>query len=691
VSENSVARSHTAGRWTAAWLEALTGEGGAVLPAGVDLPALAKRLAKPTASGLEDPGRAAAAGQTIAGLLAGARLSSPEVLRRVVLLLGTRGPELAPDAPATAIAVLQSEVVDRLASAARDTLLDQQEAIHQASLTSLLDAERALFASEARFRAVFAEAAIGIGIAALDGQFLHVNHAMEDMLGYSVDEFRTRRLGDFVHPDDAADVADGFAELLAGALDAFRSEKRYRHRKGHPIWTRLTLSLIRANDGTPSFQLVMMEDVTAHHQLTEDLRHAATHDSLTGLPNRDQFLTRLDAALAAPSSERVVGVCFVDIDGFKMVNDTWGQLVGDQVLVEVAERFAPVAAAAGAVLARLAGDEFVALTTGDSPDHDPAKLGEALLAALDPPMAVAPGELVTVRASAGVVSLPSAHASAQDLLRAADLALHSAKEEGRGRVVTHDADRTQRQITRFGVAMSLPGLVERQELAIAYQPMVRLTDGRLHGMEALLRWPHPRLGPLPPELFVGVAEESSAIIAIGRWVLDQACRDLVVQGWPLVSVNVSVRQLYSAGFVDDVARILDETGVAPDRLRLEVTETVILHGEHPGPLDALAAIADLGVGIVMDDFGTGYSNLAALRQLPLTELKLAGSFVDVLGRRPLDPMDTHFLTTIVDLAHAMGLIVTAEGIETTEQDQQIRTIGCDVAQGWLYGQPRLLD
>jgi diguanylate cyclase (GGDEF)-like protein/PAS domain S-box-containing protein len=690
VSEQAVARANAVGRWTTAWLDALT-SGTAVVPlGGADLPALAKRLAKATASGLGDPERAPAAAETIAGLLAGARLTSPDVLRRAVLLLGSRGPELAPDAGA-ALPVLLSSVADRHAAAARDILLDQQEAIHQASLTSLLDAERALFASEARFRAVFAEAAIGIGIGDLQGQILDVNHALEDMLGYSVDQFRTRRVDEFVHPDDVAEVWQGYSDLVAGRIDAFRAEKRYLHRKGHTVWTQLTLSLIRANDGTPAYQLAMMEDVTGRHHLSEELHRSTLHDTLTGLPNRDQFLRQLDLALAEPAPDQCVGVCFVDIDGFKMINDSWGHLVGDQVLVGVAERFTPVAAAAGASLARLAGDEFVALTTGQSARSDPAKLGEALLATLDQPLTIAPGEELTVSASAGVVNLPSDRATATGLLRAADLALHTAKAEARGRLVTHDEARTERQVTRSGVATSLPGVVERDELALAYQPMVRLSDGRLHGVEALLRWPHPRLGQLPPELFVGVAEESSAIIAIGRWVLARACGDLAARGWPLVSVNVSVRQLASRGFVDDVARILDETGVSADRLRLEVTESVIAHGGHPGPLDALASLVDLGVGIVLDDFGAAQANLTALRRLPLVEVKLAGSFVGVLSHRPPDPLDAHVVVTVVDLAHAMGLGVTAEGIETPDLDREIRVVGCDVAQGWLYGTPRRLE
>jgi EAL domain-containing protein (putative c-di-GMP-specific phosphodiesterase class I) len=213
--------------------------------------------------------------------------------------------------------------------------------------------------------------------------------------------------------------------------------------------------------------------------------------------------------------------------------------------------------------------------------------------------------------------------------------------------------------------------------------LIRLDDGRTHSVEALLRWNHPRLGVLTPDMFVGIAEETSAIVALGRWVLEQACRDLAHSPWPSVNINVSVRQLYSPTFVAEVLRCLDVNELAPDRLRIEVTESVIMNVDDPGPLAALRTLDRLGVRIVMDDFGTGYSNLAALRRLPLHELKLAGAFM----AGPVDEVDLKILTTLVDLAHTLGLTVTAEGVETPAQDTQVRVIGCDIGQGWWYARP----
>jgi len=433
---------------------------------------------------------------------------------------------------------------------------------------------------------------------------------------------------------------------------------------------------------------------TREEALEAQLRHAATHDALTGLPNRSLFLQRLDAALAGRGSGDRVAVMFLDLDGFKFVNDSRGHLAGDQVLVAASSRLAEVTRAHGAMLARLAGDEFVVLATGGA-GLQPLALADLLLAALERPIDVVGQRPVTVRASIGLAELPSARSSARELLRAADLALHAAKEDARGRVMTHDPSRTARQLSRFTAAMNLPGAVERGELGLTYQALTRLETGAPHGVEALLRWHHPRLGELAPRLFIGVAEETALIVPIGRWVLrraladlaraDLARADLTRADCPAVNINVSVRQLEVPTFVDEVRRGLADAGLAASRLRLEITESVIMKLDDPAPVAALRTLADDGVRIVMDDFGTGYSNLAALRRLPLHELKLAGTFLDGLrAGGPPDPVDTAVLRTVVDLAHTLGLTVTAEEVQTAEQDELVRSLGCDVGQGWFY-------
>jgi diguanylate cyclase (GGDEF)-like protein/PAS domain S-box-containing protein len=684
---------------TAAWLADLTPSSTVtrkVAHAPSSAPrALAAQLARITIDGLTVASRARAAGEEMGRLLVSARLPGSSTIGLAVRLLGTFRGTVASDMAEVAdrVGVMQAAAADSYLAAMQEALLDQQEAIHRAATTARDEAELQLRASDARFRALVDEAAVGIGIGDIRGQILEVNRALQDMLGYTLEEFRRHRVDHFVHPEDAESIWQGYAALIAGDLDVFRTEKRYRHRDGHDIWTNLTLSLVRGVDGRPAFQVAMLEDVSVRHALQEQLLTAATRDGLTGLANRTLFLEQLGAALERPVPGRVA-VCFLDLDDFKMINDTWGHMIGDQVLVDVAGRLRAAAAGVGASLARLSGDEFVALHPDLSASVSLEALGGGMLAALEAPINLPDStESVKVRASAGVVSRTGAGpAGATELLRAADLALHAAKEEGRGRFVVHDPVRTAEQISRFGIAMSLPGVVERDELSVAYQPLVRLDDGTVHGVEALVRWRHPRMGELGPDQFIGVAERSSVISSIGRWVLDQTCQDLEAHPWwPAVSINVSVRELYHPGFAADVARRLAASGLQPHRLRIEVTESIVVHADRPGPLAALTALAELGVGIAMDDFGTGYSNLHSLRRLPLQELKLAETFVRGLDAPAPDPLDLKFLDTIVDLSHSMGLLVTAEGVETATQHRRVRDAGCDVGQGWYYAEPRSAD
>jgi diguanylate cyclase (GGDEF)-like protein/PAS domain S-box-containing protein len=680
--------------WIAAWEKALFESGGPLAATGPDLGSLAVRLVELVQAGLVSAPAAEQAGETIGRLLVEARLTAPAAVSQVVLLLSgllsdsTVGPEPIGPAWIERIARLQGGVAAGHALAVRALLLDQQEAIHQAAITARDGAERALRDSEARFRTLFGQAPVGIGIGDVHGRIFEVNDALQRMFGYSLEEFRTRRVEDFMNSDDSVGIWADYAALVAGELDEFRTEKRYVHKDGRVIWTNLSVSLVRNDDGIPVFQVAVMEDITDRHRLQEQLLYEATHDALTGLPNRALFLQRLDQAIAGQDPKGRVAVLFLDLDGFKFVNDSRGHLVGDQVLMSVAGRLTATANLHQALLARLAGDEFVVLLFRPDGELDSVPIAEALLAALNEPIPVQNQQPVHVRASIGVVEVPTVGARAGELLRTADLALHAAKEDGKGQVVVHDPSRTAQQLSHFTVAMNLPGVVERGELALVYQPLIRLSDGGMHSVEALLRWNHPELGQLAPDLFVRIAEESSAIVPIGRWVLERACADLILSSWPSVNINTSVRQLYLPSFVDEVRRCLDEGGLEADRLRIEVTESVIMHADDPGPMTALRKLADLGVRIVMDDFGTGYSNLAALRRLPLHELKLAGTFLKGLGAdRSADAVDIKILATLVDLAHSLGLIVTAEGVETRAQDDLVRAIGCDVAQGWLYAMP----
>jgi diguanylate cyclase (GGDEF)-like protein/PAS domain S-box-containing protein len=656
-----------------AWRDALARAGGPLREEDV---ASAAELLAGACLVADDPTRQEEAAELVARLLLELRVQAPAACR----------------AAADALTVvpgrnrLLGAVLARYVTMNQHLLLEHQDALHHAVNGARDRAERALRASEIRFRALFSEAAVGIALGDLKGNLVDANPALQTMLGLDVEGLRASGGTWLIHPDDPPGLRRDHEALVAGDLDSFRCEKRFTHRDGRPLWAKLTVFLIRTEDGVPSFEVALVEDVTASRELQARIVHQATHDALTGLPNRSAFLQHLEQAVSQSAPGSRVALCFLDLDGFKFLNDARGHLVGDRVLQVVAHRLAGAVRTTGSVLARLAGDEFAVLITGPPGVVHPIGLARELQAALTSPIDVEGQLPVDVRASVGVVEVPAGEAMATDLLRAAELALHAAKEDGRGTIVAHDPSRTARQLTRFEIAMSLPGLVERDELTLSYQPLVRLDGGELHGVEALLRWRHPRLGDLSPELFVSIAEESSAIIPIGRWVLESACADLAeTPQWPSMNINVSIRQLYNPTFVRDVRGALTSSGLVPEQLRIEVTERVLLGTDDQLPLATLRQLADLGSKIVLDDFGTGYSNLAALRRFPLHEVKLAGAFVEPGPTGEHDPVDVRILATLVELAHTLDLTVTAEGVETPRQAELVASVGCDVGQGWFYG------
>ncbi|WP_406046173.1 bifunctional diguanylate cyclase/phosphodiesterase [Micromonospora sp. NBC_00898] len=425
-------------------------------------------------------------------------------------------------------------------------------------------------------------------------------------------------------------------------------------------------------------------------------RYQATHDPLTDLPNRILFTERLSAAIDEPGrgADRV-GVCFLDLDRFKVVNDSLGHQVGDSLLVSVAQRLRR--ALGEHLVARLGGDEFVILVERTACTDDAVKVAEAALAAVREP-ALVDGHELTVSASIGIVERQVAGTSPGELMRAADSTLHWAKAAGGARWALFDADRNRRELARYALSAAIPTALDRGEFFLDYQPLASLRDGRVLGMEALVRWRHPELGVLRPDSFIGLAEETGLIVRLGGWVLAEACRE--AERWsaghddpPFVSVNLAVRQVHRPGLVGEVRGVLRQTGLPPERLQLEITESTMMSTAEE-PVRALRVLADLGVRIAIDDFGTGYCNLAYLRDLPVTELKVAGEFVAGLRAPAAGPgsrTDERILASLVSLAHALDLTVTAEGVETADQADRLRAIGCDAGQGWHFGRPAPAD
>ncbi|MFF5857679.1 putative bifunctional diguanylate cyclase/phosphodiesterase [Streptomyces sp. NPDC012751] len=639
------------------------------------------------------------AAKAVGAALVGAHCTDPEALTRtldcvdayLVLYCGGDGPQ---DELRMRSSRLQHAMAAGYAQALRTRTLAEQESIAQAALRAQGVVAQALHASEARFRAVFEGAAIGIGIADLDGNILQVNEALLRMFGLTATTLRGRRVQDWVHPEDAPQTWRLYDELVRGEREHYHLEKAFNRPDGTALWTNLTVSLLRDADGRPQYQLALMEDTTERRLLNLRLRYEATHDALTGLPNRTLFFERLEKALNAGEGQRF-GLCYLDLDGFKTINDSLGHAAGDRLLVEVADRLQSCATAPGEMVARLGGDEFVALTTGPGTEREVDELAERIMNALVTPISI-DGRDLLVRGSLGIVEGPAGERTAAEVLRSADITMYRAKSAGGNRFELADPEADARAITRHGLTTALPTALERGEFFIEYQPLVHLGDGSVRGAEALVRWLHPQHGILGPDRFIPLAEHTGLIVPLGRWVLEESIRqarswrerhaDEAAAGPLRINVNLSPCQLSHPGLVQDTVDILERAGVTPDALCLEVTESALI-GADDDLLKPLRRLAEMGVDIALDDFGTGYSNLANLRRLPVSVLKLDRSFTQGMQQFPADPVDLKIVEGIVSLAHSLDLAVTVEGVETGAQADQLRELGCDTAQGWYYARP----
>ncbi|MGC4870191.1 putative bifunctional diguanylate cyclase/phosphodiesterase [Micromonospora sp. DT53] len=596
------------------------------------------------------------------------------------------------------IAAVQGGLASGFARALRDRTFSQQERIARSAWQARDEVEQALRESEARFRAVFTGAAIGIGIAGVDGRIIDVNQAFADMLGYSIEELREINVATLFHADDAAGMWELYQELIEGKRDVARVEKRYYRKDGTVVWTDLAVSLIR-HEGRPRFTVAMIEDITERYELQQRLRFQALHDPLTGLPNRTLFFETLGRVLDTATVGQRVGVCFLDLDGFKAINDSLGHDLGDRLLVMIGRRLAACVADHGHLVARMGGDEFVILVDGGNDTDDAVSVAEAALAAVAAPVHVGEHQLA-VSASVGIVQCPVSETSASELMKAADTTLYWAKAAGRGRWAVYDAERGARDIARSALVAGLPAALDRGEFVLHYQPIVSLLEGTMLAVEALVRWEHPELGLIGPDRFIGLAEETGLIVRLGEWVLRQACAD-AERWWRefpharlVVSVNLAARQADEPAIVDTVADALRTSGLPAELLQLELTESAVM-GSAGEPLRSLHRLAALGVRLAVDDFGTGYSNLAYLRRLPIHCLKLAGPFVEGIRADGADVAADHRDERIVDalvrLAHALELWVTAEAVETDVQAERLRALRCDTGQGLYFGAPAPAD
>ena len=587
------------------------------------------------------------------------------------------------------------------------------------------DADRR--AAELRdYRAAFRAARLAMAVVDQNGVVVTANESFGTLLGTEPRALRDQAAADLVDLASDGRTWHAYREVLRGRRSRFRCTRRLKHADGRSLWAEVTVAPV------PDSRRVLLSitDISDRRELQARLRHLQMHDPVTRLPNRALFFERLSAALEASAQDAEdaegaqdagsagapeageaisssyesyrygrtgrIGLCYLDLDGFKAVNDTLGHRVGDRLLAAVAARLTECAdsdgytRSGGHLVARLGGDEFAVLVEDSTGTEQLADLARSVLCALQQPFDLA-GQRLSVSASIGVVERSGHGTTATALMQAADTTLYWAKADGKARWTLFDPERNAHRMTRQALSSTLRPAVERGEFALEYQPLVDLADGAVRGVEALVRWNHPQFGSLAPNRFIAIAEEDGSIVELGRWVLRTACRQ--ARQWqkdhprerPLfVSVNVAVRQVWDSDLVADVAGILAETGLAPHLLQLELTESAVM-GSAGRPLQALQALSDMGVRIAIDDFGTGYSNLAYLSRLPVSVLKLDGSFVrGFQDEEHANPADELIVEALVQLAHRLGLTVTAECVETSGQASRLRSIGCDTGQGWLY-------
>lgn len=537
------------------------------------------------------------------------------------------------------------------------------------------------------FRSVFQHAA-GMAIVSPNGRWLRVNPALCETLGYDESELLACSFQDITHPDDLGNVLVQLDKQLNSALPSCQIEQRYLHKFGHSVWVLLTMSLIRDPAGEPIHFVCQFQDITRRKQTEERLVHDVFHDALTGLPNRSLFMDRLGLALERSKRrrEQVFAVLFLDLDSFKTVNDSLGHMIGDQLLIEVARRLKACLRTTDTV-ARLGGDEFTILLEDLNVESEALRIVDRFQRELARAFKFGIHDL-SITASIGVASNCAGYETAEEILRDADAAMYRAKSMGKAGYEVVDRNQHSRASLEVPhLERDLLRAIERDQLLVYYQPIVSLESGNLLGFEALVRWRHPQKGLISPADFIPLAEDSGFIIEVGKWVLREAC--LQLKSWQdkfpfhrslSVSVNLSLKQFMQSDLVDQIMNILQETGLDPRMLKLELTESIVMDNVVAATV-MLQQLRAVGVEIGIDDFGTGYSSLSYLHRLPINSLKIDSSFVTGMVE---NEDNTEIIRTIVTLAKSLRLNVIAEGVETFEQLTKLRVLKCDAGQGFLF-------
>lgn len=551
-------------------------------------------------------------------------------------------------------------------------------------------AEEAVRKSEEQFRLTFESAPIGMAITTLDGRFKKVNQSLCEALKYTEAELLQLSFADISHPDDI-DLHLSLEKKLAKEKDsAFQIEQRYIAKNGRPVDTLLKVVMVRDSNGKPLHFNNQIVDITERKKMERQLLYDALHDSLTGLPNRALFMDRLEQELKRTKSQStyLFAVLFLDLDRFKVVNDSMGHLVGDKLLVEIARRLENCVRPTDTV-ARLGGDEFTILLENIADVEIATKVAEKIYKSLTVPFSLENYELFTT-ASIGIALSSHGYEKPEDILRDADLTMYSAKERGKARYEVFDRSMHTRAIQRLHLENDLRRGIEREEFTVYYQPITSLSTGKISGFEALARWNHPKRGFISPGEFIPIAEETGLIIPLGNWLMEEACQQL--RTWQIkypeytpitISVNLSGKQLRESNLIEYIDRILAKTQLPSNTLKLEITESILMEN-----LDAatqtLIELRKRKIKLSIDDFGTGYSSLSYLHRFPVDTLKIDRSFINEIKS---GQENSAIVKAIVTLAHMMNMDVVAEGIENTAQLDQLKLLNCEHGQGYYFSRP----
>ncbi len=556
------------------------------------------------------------------------------------------------------------------------------------------------------FQLISENAADMIALVDGDGRRLYNSPAYQKVLGYSPEELKGTSSIDQIHPDDRPRVLQA-AEKARQSGRGERVEYRIRHKDGSWRTLESTASAIRDRKGNTGKLVIVNRDISERKRAEEMLVHNAFHDGLTNLPNRALFLDRLQHALTLSKKHPNYNfaVLLIDVDEFKIVNDSLGHSAGDELLIQIGQRLKLSVRRTDTVsrpplegisdrranantLARLGGDEFTVLLDDIRDPIEAIRVAGRVQAELASPFVVNEQEIV-ISASIGIASSASPHLNAEDLLRDADIAMYRAKKAGKARCEVFDTAMHASAVKRLRLETDLRKALDQNEFRVYYQPIVSLQTGKITGFEALTRWQHPD-GIRSPLDFIPVAEETGLIIPMNRLLLREACKDL--QAWqaaypanpPLtMSVNITPREFAQPDLAYEISKTLDELNFDPNNLRLEIVETIAMGDEEKSGI-ALAKLKALGVHLSIDDFGTGYSSLSRLRRIPVDTLKIDRAFIMNMDT---DAENREIVKTIIMLAHNLGLKVVAEGTETEKHINQLRALNCEMAQGYFYSRP----